>query len=451
MDYQERLQRTENRAKKVAIITVSILILAVFIVMMIGGGGLNREERTEDLVRGLSGESFYGSGNLYGKMSLDFEDDSTGRIFSGDEERRRGNFNYSIAYSPFGMEYVVMDITWDDGSSERQKLEIGKNHAGEILVLGKIGKNSDYCIQGGLDGITPEANEVIYANGYGQWIIIVALFVVCMIINGVFISKVFDIKEEPKREEQRRIKERKQEERKREQEERKKEQERIESKRQLLIKTWNEKMEALCCNEEDSVRVLNNNWLWVANGNLYEAEDIDRFVKRCLNQDLEKYAIEYSCISVSNIQYFSAEGDVQYTTRISGGGGGGSTITGAIVGGLLAGETGAIVGSRKKVAEIKSESITHDSRNTLIRYYRENELLTISYDGFDVYNYLLKKMPEKDLLSMQLKGANQQKDAVKTNLSDIEEKMLTIKRLHEAGLISKEEFEEKRTELLTQI
>ena len=87
----------------------------------------------------------------------------------------------------------------------------------------------------------------------------------------------------------------------------------------------------------------------------------------------------------------------------------------------------------------------------MIRYYRENELLTISYDGFDVYNYLLKKMPEKDLLSMQLKGANQQKDAVGTNLSDIEEKMLTIKRLYEAGLISKEEFEEKRTELLTQI
>ncbi len=444
MDYQERLQRAENKAKKVAIITVSILILATFIVIMIGGGGLNKKERTEDLVRGLSGESFYGRGNLYGKMSLDFEDDSTGRIFSGDEERRRGSFNYSIAYSPLGMEYVVMDIKWDDGTSGRQKLEIGKNYAGEILVLGKIGKNSDYCIQGGLDEITPEESEVIYANGYRQWIIIVALLVVCIPINGMLISNVFDIKEEPKREERRKIKER-------EQEEREKEQERIESKRQLLIKTWNEKMKALCCNKEDSVRVLNNNWLWVANGNLYEAEDIDRFVKRCLNQDLEKYAIEYSCIPVSNIQYFSAEGDVQYTTRISGGGGGGSTITGAIVGGLLAGEAGAIVGSRKKVNEIKSESITHDSRNTLIRYYRENELLTISYEGFDVYNYLLKKMPEKDLLSMQLKGTDKQKESAENNLSDIEEKMLTIKRLYEAGLISKEEFEEKRTELLTKI
>ena len=281
----------------------------------------------------------------------------------------------------------------------------------------------------------------------GELYILVALFGGGIAVNSLLVANVFDIKEEYKREEQRKI----QEMQTGRKEKKEMERERIESKKQLLIKTWNEKMNALCCSEEDSVRVRNKNWLWVANGNLYEAEDVDRFVKRCLNQDLEKYAIEYSCIPVSNIQYFSAEGDVQYTTRISGGGGGGSTITGAIVGGLLAGETGAIVGSRKKVAEIKSESITHDSRNTLIRYYRENELLTISYDGFDVYNYLLKKMPEKDLLSMQLKGANQQKDAVGTNLSDIEEKMLTIKRLYEAGLISKEEFEEKRTELLTQI
>lgn len=272
--------------------------------------------------------------------------------------------------------------------------------------------------------------NVIYNDG--ELYILVALLVGGISINGLFFTSVFNIKEEYKKEEK------------------EKEREKIESKKQLLIKTWNEKMEALGCNEEDSVRVLNKNWLWVANGNLYEAEDVDRFVKRCLNQDLEKYAIEYSCISVSDIQCFSAEGDVQYTTRISGGGGG-STITGAIVGGLLAGEAGAIVGSRKKVNEIKSESITHDSRNTLIRYYRENELLTISYDGFDVYNYLLKKMPEKDLLSMQLKGTDKQKESAENSLSDIEEKMLTIKRLYEAGLISKEEFEEKRTELLTQI
>ena len=71
--------------------------------------------------------------------------------------------------------------------------------------------------------------------------------------------------------------------------------------------------------------------------------------------------------------------------------------------------------------------------------------------GFDVYNYLLKKIPEKDLLSMQLNGNNKQKATTETNINNIEEKMLTIKKLYETGLISKEEFEEKRAELLTKI
>lgn len=86
--------------------------------------------------------------------------------------------------------------------------------------------------------------NVIY-NIYndGALYILVALFGGGIFINGLFFIIIFNIKEEYKKEEK------------------EKEQERIESKRQLLIKTWNEKMEALCCNEEDSVRVLNNNWL----------------------------------------------------------------------------------------------------------------------------------------------------------------------------------------------
>ena len=37
MDYQERLQRAENRAKKVAIITAAVLILATFIIICSDG------------------------------------------------------------------------------------------------------------------------------------------------------------------------------------------------------------------------------------------------------------------------------------------------------------------------------------------------------------------------------------------------------------------------------
>ena len=111
----------------------------------------------------------------------------------------------------------------------------------------------------------------------GELYILVALFGGGIAVNSLLVANVFDIKEEYKREEQRKI----QEMQTGRKEKKEMERERIESKKQLLIKTWNEKMNALCCSEEDSVRVRNKNWLWVANGNLYEAEDVDRFVKRC--------------------------------------------------------------------------------------------------------------------------------------------------------------------------
>lgn len=439
MDYQEQLQYAKKKRKKIAIISVIILIFMTFIIGIIGG--LNKEERTEKLVEELSGSSFEGSivsaGTPY-KWKFNFEEDCTGEIYSeyvseySGFNSDHGHFNYSINYDYFGIEYVVMDIKWDDGEASQWELEIGKNNAGEILVLGRTGEDFEGYIRSN-ESIT---EDITYDNVYLKYILVILIIAVC-IINSIAVWDVFAIKRKYKKEEQRKDKE--------------KEQEKVELKRQLLIKMWNEEMSTLNYNKEDSVKVSNSNWLWVANGNLYEAEDVNIFVRRYLDDNLEKYATKYSYIPVSNIQCFSKEGDVHYTTRISGGGGGGSSIKGAIVGGLLAGETGAVIGSRKKVNEIKSESITHDSRKTLIRYYHKDELLNMSYVGFDVYNYLLKKIPEKDLLSMQLNGDNKQKATTETNINNIEEKMLTIKKLYETGLISKEEFEEKRAELLTKI
>ena len=115
--------------------------------------------------------------------------------------------------------------------------------------------------------------------------------------------------------------------------------------------------------------------------------------------------------------------------KISGGGGGGSSISGAVVGGLIAGETGAVIGSRQKVQEVTSETVRHDSRRTLIRYYKDNQINVISYIGFEVYDYLLKKIPEKDLLTIQL-----EKNPVvneKQSSDSIKDKLETIKQLYE--------------------
>lgn len=152
---------------------------------------------------------------------------------------------------------------------------------------------------------------------------------------------------------------------------------------------------------------------WIADEALYISESLDSYINR--NKDViesqndinnfYRKSVIYDKILISKIQYYAKEGDVQYTTKVSGGGGGGSSIKGAIIGGIIAGEAGAIIGSRQKVEEVHSTTETHDSRQTIIRYYYGESLDTLTFDGYDVYNFLLKEIPQKDLITIQINNA----------------------------------------------
>lgn len=162
--------------------------------------------------------------------------------------------------------------------------------------------------------------------------------------------------------------------------------------------------------------------------------------------DVEKLvplAFDYVAIPIDMIQYYAKEGDVQYTTQISGGGGGGSSVSGAIVGGLVAGSAGAVIGSRQQVNPIKTTTQKHDSRKTILKYHDGDTLAVMMFDGFDAYNFFQKNMPEKDLLSVQLQSAQE-----KPQNDDIREKLKLAKSLFEEGLIDEAEYKEKRQELL---
>lgn len=162
--------------------------------------------------------------------------------------------------------------------------------------------------------------------------------------------------------------------------------------------------------------------------------------------DIEALApieIEYIKIPIDKVQYFAKEGDVQYTTQISGGGGGGSSLLGAVVGGAIAGEAGAIIGSRKKTTPITTTTNTHDTRKTILRYYEGETLKVLSYEGTDMYEFLLKNIPEKDLLSVQL--------ATQKMPKSVKDKLIELKSLHEEGLIDETEYNEKRVEILKQM
>lgn len=172
--------------------------------------------------------------------------------------------------------------------------------------------------------------------------------------------------------------------------------------------------------------------------------------------DIDKYGLPFT-VPLSQIDYYELQGEVFRETKISGGGGGGggSSLGGAIVGGVIAGDTGAIIGSRKKVKinEVKSEVITHDTRETILNYYdANNELRTLYFIAND-YQTFQKLIPEKSFNIVSTvnstKIINQQLNQKET--SSIYQQLTELSKLKEQGIITEEEFSEKKQILLSKI
>ena len=191
--------------------------------------------------------------------------------------------------------------------------------------------------------------------------------------------------------------------------------------------------------------------VWVDSSKIHVLETIDSYLAKY--KEIEDYEqtgylhISHGAIPVSQVQYFSKEGDIQYTANVSGGGGGGSSIKGAVIGGVIAGGAGAIIGSRQKVEAIKTDTEAHDTRKTVIRFYAKNTIRSISFDGFEVYDYLLQFIPDKDLLTMQL-NQGQGRNAIPAGNGDTKSRLQSLKELYDSGLLDAAEYQEKRREIL---
>ena len=90
-------------------------------------------------------------------------------------------------------------------------------------------------------------------------------------------------------------------------------------------------------------------------------------------------------ININDIVDLVQEGNLNYVTEVSGGGGGGSSVSGAIVGGILAGEAGAIIGSRKPTDPIKSTTRKIDDRVTKLKISNGGAYGEISFSYDDYY------------------------------------------------------------------
>lgn len=90
--------------------------------------------------------------------------------------------------------------------------------------------------------------------------------------------------------------------------------------------------------------------------------------------------------AINNIVSVEQEGDVHYTTNVSGGG---TSVTGALVGGALFGGVGAILGGKKKIT---STSRKIDERTTIIKLVDETNQycgLKFAYNDYYALNKLI--------------------------------------------------------------
>ena len=173
---------------------------------------------------------------------------------------------------------------------------------------------------------------------------------------------------------------------------------------------------------------------------------------------LEKYDINHIhafCIPLDHIEYFAKDGEKYTTQEISGGGGtvGGYSLTGAVVGGVIAGGAGAIIGSRKKgeIAPITTKTTMHDETFCFIKYRtNDNQLCEVYSSDTEVFYEALKRViPEKEY-SYVISKSQVQAPAGASQKSS-EERLLNLKKLLDQGLITEEEYTKKRNTILEEI
>ncbi len=154
-----------------------------------------------------------------------------------------------------------------------------------------------------------------------------------------------------------------------------------------------------------------------------------------------------------HIEYFAQIGEIYKENRISGGGGGGTSIKGAVAGQVIAGSVGAIIGSRNKNKEVKSELITHDTRETIINYFDENNMRCTLYFDTKAFQIFKDLIPEKEYAIVNAINSSQLVAEQKSNseYKNIVQQIRELAKLKDEGIITDEEFSSKKKLLLDKI
>lgn len=225
----------------------------------------------------------------------------------------------------------------------------------------------------------------------------------------------------------------------------------VEKNKSDMSEWFNSKIKEYGINTEKIIYRGYRHYYWVKDGKLFLFPHEDDFIRWhvCLGRSVD-YCEENAKlinINIPEIEYFKIEGDISYITNFESSG---INVKGAAIGAMVAGDAGMIIGSRP---QIKSNVETKDSRYIELKYKSQGELKTIIFDysALDVFRDIF---PEKEYDYANFKSENLEENGNLTNVEipqSLEERFEKLRDLKNSGLITEEEFSDKKRELLKQL
>lgn len=168
--------------------------------------------------------------------------------------------------------------------------------------------------------------------------------------------------------------------------------------------------------------------------------------------------IEIYRYKLTDIVYFKVNDRRQYVSNVHGGGGsgGGSNLAGAVIGGALFGGAGAIVGSQVGT-EIKIDPIETDISEVgeCITTLVLNNGCSIEFTGESSSKALMTLIPYKEysyVASNEKTDNNPIKESqshTNSSANSVADELRQFKSLLDEGIITQEEFDKKKKELLS--
>lgn len=193
--------------------------------------------------------------------------------------------------------------------------------------------------------------------------------------------------------------------------------------------------------------LLNDFYMWKDENYLYlfpteKHLEKEHITYRTLPKDLRAKLIDTDIslikIPIRKIEYYKIQGDERRETKILSANNG-INVKGAVVGGLLAGDAGAAIGSQYGKNIITSNTHHFDERICEVLYKEDSEVKKIKL-SITAYEHLEKWFPNKEFTYVTTQVQNKPVDSF--------EEIKKYKELLDSGIISTEEFEAKKKELL---